>query len=91
MGNPRSASNAWAKIKGKLMTNPDGTPMPTPKKAPAAKGKKSKDAAAEDGSESPTKKVATPRKRVAKKQEIDGGEVSPKKKSKAAAKEDEGE
>jgi hypothetical protein len=34
MSNPRSASNAWAKIKNKLIVpNPDGTsPAPTPKR-----------------------------------------------------------
>lgn len=81
MSNPRSASNAWANIKKKLVTNPDGTPAPTPKKGgkKAASPKAKKDN--EDGSASPTKK--TPKKRVAKKQEVEG-ESSPKKKGKDA-------
>ena len=81
MSNPRSASNAWAKIKGKLITNPDGTAVSTPKKA----GGKKKAAAATNDAEmgdaaTPTKK--TPRKRPAKKQDVDG-DASPKKKGRA--------
>jgi hypothetical protein len=89
MSNPRSAGNAWAKIKAKLMVNPDGTAIPTPKKTPAARKKAgaAKDDG-EDGSASPTKKVATPRKRAAKKQEVEGGDASPKKKGRGAAKEE---
>ncbi|KAF2132766.1 hypothetical protein P153DRAFT_354233 [Dothidotthia symphoricarpi CBS 119687] len=78
MSNPRSASNAWAKIKSKLMTSSDGTVAATPKKG----GAKRK---AEDGGEGTPKK--TPRKRAAKKQDVDGaGDASPKKKGRAAAK-----
>lgn len=91
MSNPRSASNAWAKIKNKLMVNPDGSAIPTPKKAPAAGGRKKAAAAkddTEDGDASPTKK--TPRKRPAKKQDVDG-DASPKKKGRAAVKKSEGE
>jgi hypothetical protein len=90
MGNPRSASNAWAKIKVKLMA--DGTsPAPTPKKA----GGRKKAAAAKDmdGEEGPaTPKKPTPRKRAPKKQDVDG-ESSPKKKTTRGKKasDDEGE
>ncbi|EMD66959.1 hypothetical protein GGP41_005413 [Bipolaris sorokiniana] len=91
MSNPRSASNAWAKIKLKLMTPfADGTALPTPKKTPRAKkgvvSKKEGDEA--DGDATPK---ATPRKRASKKQEVDG-DSSPKKKparGKAAPKEEE--
>jgi hypothetical protein len=81
MSNPRSASNAWAKIKNKLMVNPDGTAIPTPKKVPAGRKKAAAKDDAEDGDASPTKK-ATPRKRAAKKQDVDG-DASPKKKGRA--------
>lgn len=84
MSNPRSASNAWAKIKGKLMTPSDGSaPAATPKKGGA---RKKAVADGEDG-ESPTKK--TPRKRAAKKQDVDG-DASPKKKA-TRGKKSEGE
>lgn len=75
MSNPRSASNAWAKIRTKLMTPADGSaPVAvTPKKGGAKKK------APVDGEEAP-KKTATPRKRAAKKQDVDG-EESPKKKT----------
>jgi hypothetical protein len=67
MSNPRSASNAWAKIKGKLVTNPDSTTVPsTPRKAT-------------DGDEVEATPKKTPRKRAARNQDVDG-EVSPKKK-----------
>jgi hypothetical protein len=69
MGNPRSASNAWAKIKNKLGS--DGATAPaTPKKAGGRKK------ATGDDADTPKK---SPRKRAAKKQDIDG-EESPKKK-----------
>ncbi|KAI8940031.1 hypothetical protein NX059_003753 [Plenodomus lindquistii] len=80
MGNPRSAGNAWAKIKNKLMTPADGSVPPTPKKAGGRK-KVVKEDGEEDGEGTP-KKVATPRKRAAKKQDVDG-DASPKKKSRA--------
>ncbi|KAF2679302.1 hypothetical protein K458DRAFT_490625 [Lentithecium fluviatile CBS 122367] len=88
MTNHRSAGNAWAKIKTKLVETIDGGAAPaTPKRGGAKKKAAAKDGSAEgegaDG-ESPTKK--TPRKRAAKKQEVDGGETSPKKKGRAAAK-----
>jgi hypothetical protein len=84
MSNPRSASNAWAKIKTKLMTPSDGSaPAPTPKKGGA---KKKVTAEGEEGETSPTKK--TPRKRAAKKQDVDG-DASPKKKGRS--KKSEGE
>jgi hypothetical protein len=89
MSNPRSAGNAWAKIKGKLMTPTDGSaPSPTPKKAAGGR-KKATPAVGEDGEPVTPKK--TPRKRVAKKQEVDGEDASPKKKGRAVKKSDEGE
>jgi hypothetical protein len=88
MSNPRSASNAWAKIKTKLITpNPDGTsPAPTPKKTAAGR-KKATAAPAKDGEEgeAPTPKK-TPRKRASKKQEVDGEDASPKKRGRSAKK-----
>lgn len=81
MGNPRSASNAWAKIRGKLQLNSDTAPTKnTPKKKAAAKKDDSKDG--DEGGDTPKK---TPRKRAAKKQEVDGGDVSPKKKGRRPA------
>ncbi|KAF2484129.1 hypothetical protein BDY17DRAFT_121798 [Neohortaea acidophila] len=62
MTNPRSASNAWASIKKKILAkggitagNEDGTPKATPKATP--KRKKGAKADAGDDEESPTKKV----------------------------------
>jgi hypothetical protein len=89
MTNPRSASNAWAKIKVKLLSATEGGPVTVatttpkkggPKKKAAAKSDNG-DAEAADG-ESPTKK--TPRKRAAKKQDVDGEETTPKKKGRPA-------
>lgn len=77
MTNPRSASNAWAVLKKKLMTPSDGSaPPPTPKKSG---GRKKKVDSGEGGDATP-KKPTTPRKR-AKKDVEDGenGEGSPKK------------
>jgi hypothetical protein len=79
MGNPRSASNAWAKIKNKL--GGEGAAPATPKKAASGR-KKAVVAEGEDGEASPKK---TPRKRAAKKQDVEG-EESPKKKGRAAKK-----
>lgn len=88
MSNPRSASNAWAKIKGKLLVNPDGTvASPAPKKA--AGGRKKSSPA--DSEAATPKKVATPRKRAAKKQEVEGEEASPKKKGRGAKKTEKSE
>jgi hypothetical protein len=82
MTNPRSASNAWAKIKGKLaLTAADGGVVTTPKKGGAKKTAAKGDGVDGEGAdgESPTKK--TPKKRVAKKQDVDGeASPSPKKK-----------
>jgi hypothetical protein len=94
MSNPRSASNAWAKIKGKLMaSNADGAVPATPKKTAGKKKAAATPAAdGEDGEAAATPKK-TPRKRAAKKQDVDG-EASPKKKGPARGKktsEDEGE
>jgi hypothetical protein len=89
MSNPRSAGNAWAKIKGKLMTPTDGSaPSPTPKKATGGR-KKAAPVVGEDGEPVTPKK--TPRKRVAKKQEVDGEDASPKKKGRAVKQSEEGE
>ena len=80
MSNPRSASNAWAKLKLKL--GGDGAAPATPKE-PAAGRKKAapKDAALneEDGEEGAATPKKTPRKRAPKMQDVDG-EISPKKK-----------
>lgn len=78
MSNPRSAGNAWANLKKKLMAPGDGSAPPTPKKA-AARKKATKDDAGEDG-EANLKK--TPRKRVNK--EPEDGDASPKKRGRAA-------
>ncbi|KAJ4363702.1 hypothetical protein N0V95_001017 [Ascochyta clinopodiicola] len=78
MTNPRSAGNAWATLKKKLMTSGDGAP-PTPKKAAASRKKAVKDDAGEDGEATPKK---TPRKRVNK--EPEDGDASPKKRSRPA-------
>ncbi|KAF2847850.1 hypothetical protein T440DRAFT_402574 [Plenodomus tracheiphilus IPT5] len=85
MSNHRSAGNAWAKLKNKLMAPSDGSvPPATPKKAGGRK-KAVKDDGGENGEVTP-KKTGTPRKRVAKKQDVDGGDASPKKKSRAKCK-----
>ncbi|KAK7191815.1 hypothetical protein DPSP01_007148 [Paraphaeosphaeria sporulosa] len=85
MTNPRSAGNAWAKIRNKLNAATDGaiaTPKKTSqKKKAAAKAEKTDDDA--DG-EPETPKKATPRKRTPKKQEVDGEEASPKKRGRPA-------
>ncbi|KAI4676640.1 uncharacterized protein J4E84_009475 [Alternaria hordeiaustralica] len=87
MGNPRSASNAWAKIKLKLMTpSPDGAVPATPKKTPRKKTAAAKQEDGEEGADATPKK--TPRKRVAKKQDVDG-ESSPKKKATPRGKKNE--
>ncbi|KAF2831134.1 hypothetical protein CC86DRAFT_452289 [Ophiobolus disseminans] len=85
MSNPRSASNAWAKIKGKLMVNPDGTTIPTPKKVAGGKKKVAAKDDVEDSETAATPTKKTPRKRAAKKQDVDG-DASPKKKGRAATK-----
>lgn len=81
MSNPRSASNAWAKIKLKLMTpTADGTAPVTPKKTPRKKATAVKqEDDGEEGADAATPKK-TSRKRAPKKQDIDG-ESSPKKKA----------
>jgi hypothetical protein len=80
MSNSRSASNAWLKLKKKLM--PDGEASPaTPKKASTPAKKKAAKVDSEDGE---TPKKATPRKRAPKKQEAEGGDASPKKRGRPA-------
>jgi hypothetical protein len=92
MGNPRSASNAWTKIKNKL--GGDVAAPATPKKAAGGR-KKAVPAPAADGEDGEaTTPKKTPRKRAAKKQDVEG-EASPKKRGrpakKSAAVVDEGE
>ncbi|KAI4920467.1 hypothetical protein J4E85_009234 [Alternaria conjuncta] len=87
MSNPRSASNAWAKLKLKLVTpSPDGAVPATPKKTPRKKAAAAKQEDGEEGADATPKK--TPRKRVAKKQDVDG-ESSPKKKAAPRGKKNE--
>ncbi|KAF3001444.1 hypothetical protein E8E13_008027 [Curvularia kusanoi] len=95
MSNVRSASNAWAGIKKKLMAPTDGS---APASTPVKRGRKKKDDAGEDG-ETPTKKV-TPRKRAGKKLDEDGetptkkarvSKAKPKSKSKAESEVEENE
>lgn len=74
MSNPRSAGNAWANLKKKLMVSGDGAP-PTPKKATPRKKAAAKGDAGEDGEATPKK---TTRKRATK--EPEDGDASPKKK-----------
>ncbi|KAF2730152.1 hypothetical protein EJ04DRAFT_403127, partial [Polyplosphaeria fusca] len=78
MSNPRSASNAWAKIKNKLVvdngeTSEKAATKATPKKKAATANGDG------DGDKTPVAKK-TPKKRASKKQEVDGEEGSPKKK-----------
>jgi hypothetical protein len=82
MTNSRSASNAWAKIKKKLITTDGDAPPSTPTKKAATPRKKRTPKAVDENGEPPKK--STPRKRPAKKQEVEDGDVSPKKKSRAA-------
>lgn len=80
MSNPRSASNAWAKIKVKLI-NPgsDDNPPATPKKTPRSRKSAAPKTAGDEGDVAASPKP-TPRKRASKKQDVDG-ESSPKKKT----------
>ncbi|KAF1997584.1 hypothetical protein P154DRAFT_536976 [Amniculicola lignicola CBS 123094] len=82
MSNPRSASNAWAKIKQKLMADPGvdvGAPKPgrATKKKAAAKAKDNIKEEDEADELAPVKKTA--KKRGPKAQDVDG-EGAPKKK-----------
>lgn len=79
MSNPRSAGNAWAKIKAKLI-NPtsDGDVPATPKKTPRGRKATVPKSEGDEGDVPVTPKSAT-RKRTSKKQDVDG-ESSPKKK-----------
>ena len=78
MSNPRSASNAWAKIRNKLMADGDGSPVKPVKASPKKKAAAAKGTENGEGDDINTPKK-TPRKRPAKKQDIDG-EGSPQKK-----------
>ena len=74
MTNPRSASNAWAVLKKKLMTPTDGSTVPpTPKKG----GVRKKKVDSGEGGDATPKKPTTPRKRA--KKDVEDGEESPKK------------
>ncbi|KAF2464082.1 uncharacterized protein BDR25DRAFT_329369 [Lindgomyces ingoldianus] len=96
MSNTRSASNAWSKIKNKLMVG-EVTVLAKPAAKGVAKKKgtaktKSEAVGEDDGDancavdELPKTPKKTPRKRTAKKQEVDGdaGSPSPKKKGRPA-------
>lgn len=85
MSNPRSASNAWAKIKNKLMAPSSGTPPTTPKKAGGRK--KAVSTNGENGEALPVKPA---RKRAAKKQDVNG-EASPPKKARGKKEDVNGE
>jgi len=79
MSNPRSASNAWANIKKKIMakggvTNGGASPIKKGTNGSEAGG------AEGEGGETPTKPKATPKKRAAPKAKVDG--ESPTKKAK---------
>lgn len=77
MSNPRSASNAWGKIRNKLIANnPDGAEAMAPK---TPKGGRKKPAANADG-ETATPKTKTPGKRALKKDTV-GDKEPPKKKA----------
>lgn len=83
MTNPRSASNAWGKIRQKLNAQEGVVATPKLKGTPKKKGE----------SNDPATPTKSPRKRAPKKQDIDG-EASPKKKgrsTKVKAEEEEGE
>ncbi|KAJ4345555.1 uncharacterized protein N0V89_011688 [Didymosphaeria variabile] len=83
MTNPRSAGNAWTKIRNKLNSaTGDGTALTTPKKAPQKKkaaAEKADEADGDAAGNDATPKKSTPRKRTPKKQEVDGEAASPKK------------
>jgi hypothetical protein len=91
MSNPRSAGNAWAKIKAKLIlpTGDGATPAPTPKKAAGRKKANAAPAEDDEDGEAPQTPKKTPRKRAAKKSEVDGEEASPKKRGRPAKKQSE--
>jgi len=85
MGNPTSASNAWAKIKKKIAaqaaaagaTPAEGSPKAdTPKSKGGASKRKGAAAGDADDEESPTKKVKTPKGKGAgkAKKEVKAGE-----------------
>lgn len=76
MTNPRSAGNAWAALKKKLMAPADPNAPPTPKRGG---GRKKKDVDGEDG-EATLEKAS--RKRANK--EPEDGDASPKKKGRSA-------
>lgn len=84
MGNPRSASNAWAPIRKKLFEGEGGTASPT--KSTSKRASKKNGAAVkeedEDEPEETTAPKATPSKRKAANKD---GSISPKKRGKAAA------
>jgi hypothetical protein len=86
MSNPRSASNAWAKIKTKLIlpTSDGASPAPTPKKAGGRKKANAAPPADVGAGDAPDTPKKSPRKRAAKKQDVEGESASPKKKGRPA-------
>jgi hypothetical protein len=82
MSNPRSASNAWAKIRNKLMTPGDGTSSPKAKETPKKKGTTKANGKSKGDDQNGDGASVTPksRKRASKKQDVDG-DASPTKKS----------
>ena len=78
MTNPRSAANAWSKVRNKLNSSTDDAAS---SKASPKKKTVKKDG---EGGEDTPKKTGTPRKRAAKKQEVDNADASPKKKGRGA-------
>jgi len=86
MTNPKSAANAWSKIKNKLMTADDGTVKTFPKapKTPRGKAKLKADTEVKGEEGEATKATPkTPRKRAAK---TDDNDASPKKRGRKAIK-----
>ncbi|KAF2261854.1 hypothetical protein CC78DRAFT_535309 [Lojkania enalia] len=71
MSNPRSASNAWTKIKNKLMAGG----------GPGDRGASPNRNGNANGADEPTTPKKTPRKRASKKETIDGEPVTPKKRN----------
>ena len=92
MPDPDTASNAWAKIKEKLIANANQTlGSPVPKKTGGHKKTGGRKKAAPPDDEAPTpEKAVNPRKRALKKKEVEGEEASLKKKGRGAAKKSEG-
>lgn len=81
--NPRSASNAWSRIKAKLWGDAPNTPLTAAKPKKRAAGgdddAAAADAAAADGNDTPAKKPkATPKPRGPRKKNVKSAPVAPK-------------